>query len=134
MINVVNFGDLKLSQPKSKSDLTDKPVPFFLLWGGPILILLSLNFVPLPLAWATVIIAASFAWMAIGCAINARRCHRRHCYYASPVLLVGAVLTVLVGFTIIDLGADGLIYVSWGTFAAVLLTFLPEKISGKYKS
>jgi len=98
------------------------------------LVLLSLNFVQLPLAWVTVIIAGSFAWMGTGCAINARRCHRRHCYYASPVLFVGAVLTVLVGFTIIDLGADGMIYVTWGTFAAVLLAFLPEKLSGKYKS
>jgi hypothetical protein len=133
-INAVNFGDLNLSQPESKRDLADKPIPFFLLWGGPILVLVSLNFFRLPLAWVTGIMSASFAWMGIGCAINARRCHRRHCYYASPVLLVGAVLTVLVGFTIIDLGAYGLMYVSWGTFAAVLLTFLPEKVSGKYKS
>jgi len=134
VINAVNFGDLKLSQPESKSDLADKPIPFFLLWGGPIFVLLSLNFFRLPLAWLTVIMSASFAWMGTGCAINASRCHRRHCYYASPVLLVGAVLTVLVGFTIIDLGAYGLMYVSWGTFASVLLTFLPEKFSGKYKS
>lgn len=123
-----------MSQPESKEDLAAKSIPFFLLWGGPLLVLLSLNFFRLPLGWVTVIMSASFAWMGAGCAINARRCHRRHCYYASPVLLVGAVLTVLVGFTIVDLGAYGLMYVSWGTFAAVLLTFLPEKISGKYKS
>jgi len=134
VINAVNFSDLKLSQSHSKQDLADKSIPFFLLWGGPILVLLSLNFFRLPLAWVTVIMSASFAWMGIGCAINAHRCHRRHCYYASPILLFGAVLTLLVGFAIVDLGADGLIYVSWGTFAAVLLTFLPEKVLGKYKS
>jgi len=134
VINAVSFGDLKLSQPESKSDLADRSIPFFLLWGGPILVLLSLNFFRLPLAWVTMIMSASFAWMGIGCAINAHRCHRQHCYYASPILLVGAVLTVLVGFTIIDLGAYGLTYISWGTFASVLLTFVPEKISGKYKS
>jgi hypothetical protein len=133
-INAVNFGDPKMSQPDSKSDLAVKPVPFFLLWAAPILILLSLNFVRLPLMWVTVTMSASFAWMGIGCAINAYRCHRRHCYYASPILIVGAVLAALVGFAIIDLGAYGLMYVAWGTFAAVLLTFLPERLSGKYKT
>ncbi len=70
--------------------------------------------------------------MGAGCAINARRCHRRHCYFASPILLIGALLVVLVGFAYIDLGPDGLTYVTWGTFALVLLTFLPEKLFGKY--
>lgn len=70
--------------------------------------------------------------MGIGCAVNARRCHRRHCYYASPVLLIGALLTALVGFEIIDLGSNGLSFVTGGTYIAVALTFLPEKLLGKY--
>jgi len=72
--------------------------------------------------------------MGLACAINAHRCHRRHCYYASPILLTGAILTLLVGFGIIDFGQDGLDYVSWGTFALVASTFLPEELQGKYKS
>ena len=58
---------------------------------------------------------------------------RRHCYYASPVLLAGALLTLLAGSRIMDLGADGLMYTTWGTFIAVLVTFLPEKIFGKHR-
>lgn len=114
------------------NDLATRPLPFWGLWGAPIAIMLSLNFVRLPLEWATLILAGCLAWMGIGCAINARKCHRRHCYYASPVLLIGAGLTLLVGFDIVDLGPYGLIYVTWGTFALVLLTFLPEKLFGKY--
>ena len=95
--------------------------------------MLSMNFIRLPIEWTTVILSACLAWMGLGCAVNARRCRRRHCYYASPVLLIGAVLTSLVGFGIVDLGRDGLIYVTWGTFALVALTFLPEQLQGKYR-
>lgn len=123
-----------ISNKESDYDLSTKPLPFWLLWGGPIVVMLSMNFVGLPIEWTTVILSACLMWMGLGCAINARRCHRRHCYYASPVLLVGAILTLLVGFGIVDLGKDGLIYVTWGTFALVALTFLPEKLQGKYKS
>ena len=123
-----------MSNEQSDNDFSTKPLPFWLLWGGPIALMLSMNFVRLPIEWTTVILSACLAWMGLGCAMNARRCHRRHCYYASPVLLVGAVLTLLVGFGIVDFGQDGLIYVTWGTFALVALTFLPEKLQGKYRS
>ena len=114
-------------------DLAARPVPFWLLWGAPIAIMLSLNFIRLPAEWAIAVLAACFAWMGTGCAINARRCHRRHCYYSSPILLAGAALTLLVGFGFLDLGPYGLMYVTWGIFALVMLTFLPEKLFGKYR-
>ena len=117
---------------KDSDDLATKTLPFWALWGGPIGIMLSMNFLRLPLVWTTIILAACLAWMGVGCAINARRCHRRHCYYSSPILLAGAAATLLVGFNIVNLGPYGLMYVTWGTFALVLLTFLPEKLFGKY--
>ena len=123
-----------MSNEQSDNDLSTNPLPFWLLWGGPIVLMLSLNFMRLPIEWTTVILSTCLAWMGLGCAINARRCHRRHCYYASPVLLAGAVLTLLVGFGIVDIGRRGLTYVTWGTFALVALTFLPEKLQGKYRS
>ena len=110
------------------------PLPFWLLWGGPIVVLPSLNVLRLPLRWTAGVFAVCFVWMGVGCAINARRCRRRHCYYSSPVLLVGALLTLLVGFGHLDFGPDGFMYVTWGTFVGVLLTFLPERLFGKYKS
>lgn len=119
---------------EANNDLATRPLPFWMLWGAPMATMLSLNFLRLPLVWTTLILAACLAWMGTGCAINARKCHRRHCYYASPVLLLGAVLTLLVGFGVLDLGSYGLMYVTWGTFALVLLTFLPEKLLGKYRN
>ena len=118
---------------RANNDLATKALPFWALWGAPLAIMLSLNFLRLPLAWTTVILTTCLAWMGAGCAINARKCHRRHCYYASPVLLLGAVLTLLVGFGVVKLGPYGLMYVTSGTFALVLLTFLPEKLLGKYR-
>jgi len=93
-------------------DLSRKPFPFWALWGAPIAIILSLNFIRPSIEWATLVLAGGFAWMAAGCAVNARRCHRRHCYSASPVFLIGAVLVLLVGFGFVDLGSGGLMYVT----------------------
>ncbi len=118
----------------SGRDLLGQRAGFWSLWGIPIAILLALNIIHLPTPWAVSILAACLGWMGVGCAINARRCRRRHCFLASPVLLAGAVMTVLTGFRILDLGAFGVSYVIWGTLAAVLLTFLPERSWGKYLS
>ena len=122
-----------MDKGKAENDLATKALPFWALWGAPIAIMLSLNFLRPPVEWATIVLSACLAWMGIGCAINARKCHRRHCYYSSPVLLVGAGLTLLVGIGVVDFGPDGLMYVTWGTFALVFLTFLPEKLFGKYR-
>ena len=98
---------------KPENDFVSSPLPFWLLWGGPILVLLWLNVMRLPLTRTAVVFAVCFVWMGVGCAINARRCRRRHCYYSSPVLLVGALLTLLVGFGYLDFGRDGFMYVTW---------------------
>lgn len=122
-----------MNEVESNNDFAAKVLPFWLLWGAPIAIMLSLNFLRPPAEWATGILSVCFAWMGMGCAINARRCHRRHCYYSSPILFAGAALSLLVGFGFVDLGPYGLMYVTWGIFALVLLTFLPEKLFGKYR-
>ena len=122
-----------MNDVEADNDFAAKPLPFWLLWGAPIAIMLSLNFIRPPAEWAIGVLSVCFAWMGIGCAINARRCHRRHCYYSSPILLAGAALTLLVGFGFLDFGPNGLMYVTWGIFALVMLTFLPEKVFGKYR-
>ncbi len=113
-------------------DLSARPVPFLISWGFPMLAAFSTNFIAMPIAAATLIWVTAFAWMGLGCVINARRCHRRHCYYSGPVFLLGAIAVALVGFRIISLGPDGFIMVVWATFGLVALTFVPELIWGKY--
>lgn len=122
-----------MNDDESNNDLAARVLPFWLLWGAPIAIMMSLNFIRPPAEWATGILSVCFAWMGIGCAINARRCHRRHCYYSSPILLAGAALTLLVGFGFLDFGPYGLMHVTWGIFGLVMMTFLPEKLFGKYR-
>lgn len=116
------------------SDLSSRPVPFVIGWGLPIVVASSTNFVAMPVAVLTLIWTGAFAWMGLGCVINAQRCHRRHCYYSGPILLVGAVAVALVGFRVVSLAPDGFMFVVWATFALVGLTFVPELIWGKYVS
>ena len=67
------------------------------------------------------------------CLVNAKRCGRRHCYLTGPFFLVPAVVSLLYGLQILDLGVYG-----WKTLAGILLvgscalTCLPEWIWGRY--
>lgn len=117
-----------------RSDLAARPLPFLAVWGVPILILTSMNFAHgvIPFEAIVLVMAGTFVWMGLACVLNARRCRRRHCYYSGPVLLAGAAAIILVGFEILPLGPDGLIYVVWGTLGLVALTFVPEFIWGRY--
>lgn len=63
------------------------------------------------------------------CVANAARCGRLHCYITGPLFLIGALLSGLRGF--------GLLNWSWnsiGTFMLVGLAvaYLPECLAGKY--
>ena len=118
---------------RPRNDLSRRPLPFVALWGLPIALMLLLNFVHPGRRIAAIVLGACLAWMGFGCALNAIRCRRLHCYLASPVLLIGAALTWLVGFDVLNLGTDGLIYTTWGTLIVVLLTFVPERVFGKYR-
>jgi len=117
---------------RKSRDLSRRPISFWIGWGLPIVILLSMNFARgvIPFEGILYILSGSLAWMGIGFLINARRCKRRHCYLAGPVLLLGAAGVLLVGFEHVDLEADGLIYMVWGTGILVGLTFMPEWILG----
>ena len=115
-------------------DLSQRPFSFWIGWGFPLVMLFSMNFARgmIPFEGIVFIMAGTLAWMGMGCLINAQRCKRRHCYLAGPVLLLGAIAVLLVGFEYVDKGRDGLNVVVWGTGFLVLLTFIPEWIWGRY--
>ncbi len=115
-----------------KADWAGRPVSFLIGWGIPLLAVLATSFLAIPMWAITLVWVAGFAWMGLGCVLNARHCGRRHCFYSGPILLLGALAVALVGFGIVPLGRDGFIIVVWSTFALVLLTFVPEWIWGKY--
>jgi hypothetical protein len=113
-------------------DLISRPLSFMLVWGVPILTMVTSSFIELPIPQASLVFMVSFVWMGIGCAVNAARCHRRHCYVTGPIFLLGALLTGLVGFGNIDLGQNGLSYTVWSTVIIAGVAYLSEKIWGRY--
>jgi hypothetical protein len=74
----------------------------------------------------------ALGWMGIGCLLNARRCHRLHCYFSAPILLFGALVAGLIGFDVMTLGPHALSNAISFTLVLALLSFVPEMIWGKY--
>jgi hypothetical protein len=87
----------------SRKDWASRPGTMILWWGLPIAI--GASTVPMHLSFQAkaAICAISFVWMGTGCLLNARRCHRVHCYISGPVLLLGATFAGLVASGIVNL-------------------------------
>lgn len=119
---------------RSSGDFLKNPLSAAFWWGLPLVAGLSANVLPIPLVAETLVWATVLAWMATGCALNARRCHRLHCYIAAPVLFVGAVAAALVGLGWTPVGSHAATYVINGSLALALLTFLAEPIWGRYRA
>ncbi|MGH8319846.1 MAG: hypothetical protein ACREUL_18060 [Steroidobacteraceae bacterium] len=91
-----------------------------------------LSSLPRTLACAgTFLCAGVFAWMGTGCALNARRCARLHCFISGPVLWLGAVAAALVGFRIVS-APHALEDVVNATVVLAVLSWLPEWFWGRY--
>jgi len=69
----------------------------------------------------------------VGCLANAMRCGRRHCFYTGPFFLVMALGSLMYGFGVLPMGSSGWAMIGVTTLVgAVVLTYLPERIWGKY--
>ncbi|KMP12587.1 hypothetical protein UZ36_00570 [Candidatus Nitromaritima sp. SCGC AAA799-C22] len=119
--------------PAKNLDWITKPGEFFIAWGLPIfaLVLSVAVFEGLK----EVVWPVSLAWMGIGCLMNAKRCHRRHCFYTGPFFLVLALVSFLHGWKIFSFGPYGWSWIG-GTFllGGLSLTYISELIFGKYAS
>jgi hypothetical protein len=116
----------------SHNDWARQPLAALVWWCVPIAIGVSSSLLGLPLRAAAWVWAASLAWMAAGCLLNARRCHRLHCYISGPVLLLGAGAAVSLASGFIDLGPHALNNVVSVTFVLALLSFAPEFLWKRY--
>lgn len=113
-------------------DWVRNPVSLAIWWVVPIVVGNLADHLPLSRPVTSLIWAAALAWMGLGCVLNARRCHRRHCYFSGPVLLTGAVVITLQSMGGLPHGSNGLSLTLWATFGLALLSFLPELIWGRY--
>lgn len=104
-----------------------------LIWYVPIVTLVTSSWIGgryLVTLWP-----ALLTWMGVACLLNARRCHRLHCYLTGPYFLLLALAALLHGLDIVPLGDGGwsmlsLALVVGGSF----LIYVPEWALGRYRS
>jgi hypothetical protein len=113
-------------------DWIRNPISLAIWWVVPIVLGNLADHLPLSRPATALVWTAALAWMGLGCILNARRCHRRHCYFSGPIMFAGAIVVALVGWGVVPLGPDGLSLTLWTTFVLVLFSFLPELIWGRY--
>lgn len=84
--------------------------------------------------WRTLVWTIALSTLGVGCIANAVRCGRVHCYLTGPFFLVMAVVTLLYGLGVAQLGAH-----AWNLIGltillgAIALCCLPELFLGKYR-
>lgn len=105
---------------------------FLLIWCLPVVILVVSVWIDG--AYRVVLWPALLTWMGAACLLNARRCHRLHCYLTGPYLLLLALAALLYGLGIVPLGERG-----WSKLAVALLVggpllvYVPEWVLGRYR-
>lgn len=117
---------------QTANDWVRRPGIGIVWWGIPLGVGVAASyFVSSPRATALVWTFA-FVWMGTGCILNARRCHRLHCYVSGPAFFLGAVALCLYAAGIVLLGPHSLNNIVSITLAVALLSFVPEMIWRKY--
>jgi len=116
----------------SGRDWASQPLGIVAWWGLPIAIGAAAIFLRLPFHESAGLCSALLAWMAMGCLLNARRCHRLHCYISGPVLLLGAVFAGVVASGVTDLGQRTFGNAVSVVLVLALLSFVPEMIWKRY--
>lgn len=122
--------DSSPSRAATDRDLAARWLTSLLVWGVPIAAILASAYGNIAVRWVW---PAAFAFMGGACALNARRCRRRHCYFTAPLLFLAALLSALHGWRVVPLGPAGYQWIVNGAFVGVvLLGWLPELLFGRY--
>lgn len=116
----------------SRNDLVGQPVSALLWWWLPAGLAVLAEATRLSLHELAAVWSAAFVWMAVGCFLNAYRCHRLHCYISGPAFLAGAIAAGLLASGALANGPNTLNFIAAGTFAMVCVSFLPEFVWRKY--
>jgi hypothetical protein len=110
----------------TRNDRVTRPGAGFIWWCLPLGFGFAANFLALPARGIAIIWATSFVWMGTGCILNARRCHRLHCYISGPVFLLGAAALGLLAAGFLGFGLHAPNNIVGVTLVVALLSFVPE--------
>lgn len=113
-------------------DALRRPGSALFWWGLPLVLAWTSDIIHPPHPFGALVWSAALAWMGLGCTLNARRCHRLHCYIAAPVLFSGSAAVALVSLDLTPLGPHTLTYFIDGALGLALLSFGAEFVFGKY--
>src|SRR5579883_135247 len=120
------------STPRTR-DFLANPLTAAFWWGLPLAAGWIADASPVPRPESTSVWAVALAWMGVGCALNAGRHRRLHCFIAAPVLLVGALSVALAAAGLAPFGPHGASYLINGTLALALASFVAEAARGRYR-
>ena len=114
------------------NDMARRPVSMIAWWGLPLAVGACASILQVPFRAGAAIWAVAFAWMAIGCLLNAMRCHRVHCYISGPAFLIGAVIAGLDAVGVVDLSPSAFTSAVSAILVLALLSFVPEMVWKRY--
>jgi hypothetical protein len=114
------------SESQARNDWVTRPGAGFFWWCFPLGVGFAANFLQLSASASALIWAILFVWMGTGCILNARRCHRLHCYISGPSFLLGAAALGLFAAGMLTFGPHSTNNIIGVTLVVALLSFMPE--------
>jgi hypothetical protein len=114
------------------NDWVRRPGMGFVWWCLPLGAGVAANFFAISERATALVWMLSFIWMGTGCILNARRCHRLHCYLSGPAFFLGAATLALLAAGVALLGLHSLNNIVGITLTLAVLSFVPEIIWRKY--
>ena len=103
-----------------------------LLYGLPIPAIMSVAWLGSAVS-KTVVFALAFSIMGAACVMNTRECGRVHCAFTGPWFLLAALVSVVHGLDMIDLGRYGWAIIgNAGIWGAVVIWIATESMWGQY--
>lgn len=122
------------SRTCSSRDILSNPVGSLLVFCLPPAAMVVVAARAASVAWRTGVWTVALVIMGVGCAVNAIRCGRIHCYITAPFFFLMALVTLLYGLGILSIRGSAWNLIGLTVLVgAIVLSCLPEMLFGKYR-